>query len=100
MAAAAANADAAELFVVRVVPLLCNSNGVGVGVDGVVVALVEVGCRRRNNSRVRCKPFDTAFVELDAVFDVAGLSVFFQNISKKTNRFYILYKCIRIMAMP
>lgn len=77
----AANADAAELFVVRVVPLLCNSNDV-VAVDVVVVGVVieaAAACRRRNTSRVRCKPFGTAFVEFDVAafgveFDVTGLS--------------------------
>lgn len=74
----AANADAAELFVVRVVPLLCNSNEVVVVVV-VVVVIEEAACRRRNTSRVRCKPFETAFVEFvaefEVEFDVAGLSV-------------------------
>lgn len=73
----AANADAAELFVVRVVPLLCSSNEVDVVVD-VVVVIEATPIRRRSTSRVRCKPFDTAFVDIDAefevVFDTADLS--------------------------
>lgn len=73
----AANADAAELFVVRVVPLLCSSNAVDVVVD-VVVVIEATAIRRRSISRVRSKPFDTAFVDIDAefevVFDVADLS--------------------------
>lgn len=76
----AANADAAELFVVRVVPLLCRSNEVVVVVDEVVVIVAAV-CLRRSTSRVRCKPFGTAFVEFVAGLEVvevdgAGLSRF------------------------
>lgn len=85
----AANADAAELFVVRVVPLLCSSNEVDVVVD-VVVVIEATAIRRRSTSRVRCKPFDTAFVDIDTefevVFDVADLSIDLKKIDKRRKR--------------
>lgn len=78
----AANADAVELFVVRVVPLLCSSNEAVDVVDVVVVTEVAV-CLRRSTSRVRCKPFGTAFVEFVAEFAVEVDGTGLSTISKR-----------------
>lgn len=53
---------------------------------GVVVVIVAVVCLRRNTSRVRVRPFVTAFVAFVVELDATGRSVVGNRYKSKVNK--------------